>query len=254
MILKKLLASFVLLFVYSVTCAQIVNVESIRKVSDTSRWSGYANLSFDLTKNKNRIFNLKNKVHLQYLYEKNLVLFVNDINFKENNDSKLVSKGTQHLRYNYKLKSSFALEAFVQSQYDEISAIKLRVLLGTGPRFKILKSNNYNFFIGILSMYEYEKNDDTTESIIHRDFRNSTYLSFSLFPKNDIAIVSTTYYQPLYKNFNDYRLSNDTSIVISVFKNLAFNVGLTYLYDAMPVNDVPKEQYKITNGLTYSFN
>ncbi|MEW7278849.1 DUF481 domain-containing protein [Aquimarina sp. 2201CG1-2-11] len=252
--MKKIIFILLLALVDYNVNAQIVNVESIRKVSDTSRWSGYANLSFDLTKNKNRIFNFKNKVHIQYLYEKNLVLVVNDINFKESNNSKLVSKGTQHIRYNYRFSNRFALEAFAQSQYDEISAIEFRGLLGTGVRFKVSKSDDYNFFMGILSMFEYERINNNLEDVIHRDFRNSTYVSFSLFPKNDIAIVSTTYYQPLYRDFEDYRLSNDTSVVINIFKNLAFNLGFTYLYDAMPALEVPKEQYKITNGLTYSFN
>lgn len=234
--------------------AQIVNVESIRKVSDTSRWSGNASLSFNLTQNKNRIFDIKNRIHLQYLYDNHMVLFVNDIAFKEANKGTLVDKGTQHLRYNYRLKERFFWEVFAQSQYDDISAIDFRGLLGTGPRFKLSKSDNYNFFVGVLSMFEYEHIENDMENSIRRDFRNSSYFSFSLFPKDNISIVSTTYYQPLYKNFSDFRISNDTRLLIGIIKNLGLTIGFTYLYDAFPAIGVPKEQYKLTNGLTYTFN
>lgn len=249
----KLFLSTLFILAYFTAQSQIVNVESIRKVSDTSRWTGNASLSFNLTKNKNRIFDIKNRIHVQYLYEDHMVLFVNDISFKEANKNKLVDRGTQHLRYNYRIEDRFFWEVFAQSQYDDISAIDFRGLLGTGPRFKLSKSDDYNFFLGILSMYEYEKIENDLENVIHRDFRNSTYVSFSLFPKDNISIVSTTYYQPLYKDFSDFRLSNDTSLVIGIIKNLGFKVGFTYLYDALPAIGVPKEQYKLTNGLTYTF-
>lgn len=244
----------IFLFLTNTTIAQIVNVESLRKVSDSSKWSGYTSLAIDITKNKNQIFNLKNRIHLQYLFEKNLVLFVNDIDFKEVNNQKLISKGTQHLRYNYRLKPTFAWEVFIQSQYDEISAINFRGLIGSGPRLKLSKSKVYQFYTGILSMCEYEEVENDLEHTYNRDFRNSSYFSFSLFPKENIAIVSTTYYQPLYRKFSDYRVSNDTSIALSIFKNLAFKVHFTYLFDIKPALGVPKEQYKLSNGLTYTFN
>ena len=249
----KLSILFILLFI-KLSLSQIVNVESLRRVGDSSKWSGYTSLAIDITKNKNQIFNLKNRTHIQYLFEKNLVLFVNDIDFKEVNNKKLISKGTQHLRYNYRFKPKFAWEIFVQSQYDEISAIDFRGLIGSGPRLTVRKSKNYQFFTGILSMYEYEEIENELEQAFNRDFRNSSYFSFSLFPKDNIAIVSTTYYQPLYKDFSDYRISNDTSIALTIYKNLAFKVHFTYLFDKKPALGVPKEQYKLSNGLTYTFN
>ncbi|MFD0964752.1 DUF481 domain-containing protein [Pseudofulvibacter geojedonensis] len=252
--MKLKLCLLFIVFVINLSFSQIVNVESLRRVGDSSKWSGYTSLAIDLTKNRNHIFNLKNRTHVQYLFEKNLVLFVNDIDFKEVNNEKLVSKGTQHLRYNYKFKPKFAWEIFIQSQYDEISAIDFRGLIGTGPRLTVYTSKNYLFYTGILSMYEYEEIENDLEHTFNRDFRNSSYISFSLFPKENIAIVSTTYYQPLYKSFSDYRISNDTSIALTIFKNLAFKIHFTYLFDIKPALGVPKEQYKLSNGLTYTFN
>lgn len=234
--------------------AQIVNVESLRRVSDTSRWSGNASLSFNLIKNKNTLFNLRNTLQVQYLYKQHLVLFINEINFKEVNAKNLVDKGIQHFRYNYRFSKSFAWEGFVQSQFDEISAIDFRGLIGTGPRFKVSKSETYNFFLGTALMFEYEKIENALENVRNRDFRNSSYLSFSLFPKENISIVSTTYIQPRLNKWSDFRISNDSKVVIGIVKNLGLSIGVKYLYDAFPAIGIPKEQYRITNGLTYSFD
>lgn len=244
----------IFLFVYHLNYAQVVNAESLRRVSDTSKWSGYSNLSFDLTKNKNNIFNISNKIHAQYFYKKHLVLGINTIDYKTTNGKNLVNKSTQHLRYNYRFKQRLAWEVFAQSQYDKISAINFRGLIGTGPRFKLSKSDTYRFYTGIISMYEYEDTTELNTTITTTSIRNSSYISFSLFPKKNISIVSTTYYQPRYTLVKDYRISSDTSIALKVFKNLSFSVNFSYVFDAFPALNIPKEQYKLTNGLAYSFN
>lgn len=234
--------------------SQIVNVESLRRVNDTSRWSGYTSLSISLIKNRNRIFLGKGKVHVQYLYKKHLGLFVGDFDLKEANENRLVDRGIQHVRYNYRFRKHVAWEVFGQSQYDRISALNFRGLLGTGPRFKLTKWKDYRLYIGTLAMFEYEEIDNSAEAAIHRDFRGSLYFSFSLFPKDNISIVSTTYYQPRLDEWGDFRISNDTSIALEIFKNLSFKVGITYFYDEFPPVGIPREQYKLTNGIAYTFN
>lgn len=251
--MKKTFSFLLFVTTFSLS-AQILNVESLRKVNDTSRWSGNVNLGFTIIQNKNKIVNLTNKVHIQYKYEKDLILFINDFDLKKVNKGDVVNRAIQHLRYNRKLNKTISWELFAQSQFDEISEIDFRGLLGTGPRFKLSQSEDYKFYLGALSMYEYEKINNELEDNLHRDIRNSSYFSFSLYPNDNISIVSTTYYQPLYKEFSDYRVSNDTSVLIGIFKNLSFSVNFNYLFDANPAFGVPKEQYKFTNGLTYSFN
>lgn len=70
-------------------------------------------------------------------------------------------------------------------------------------------------------MYEVEK---IKEDIPHHDkaWRNSAYLSFSLYFNDHISLISTTYFQPNFQNFNDYRTSHQSALKFKVFKNLAF--------------------------------
>lgn len=235
------------------TQSQIINIESLRKVTDTVGWSGHIRLKTNITKNKNRIFDISNNIRLQYKKGKNLWLFINNIDFKEANSKSLVSRNGQHLRHNYRLGKRTVLETFVQRQVDEISFIKNRFLIGNGLRFKLSKLENYKFYFGSLIMYEYEHSEaDVTNYYNH--WRNSSYISFSLYPTENITIVSTTYFQPRLDKFNDFRLSSQTSIVLKIIKNLAFTTQFTYQFDSFPVFSVPKEQYKLTNGILYSFN
>lgn len=246
--------SYLLFFLSLTSFSQVVNVETLRKTSDSAKWTGSASLDFSLIKNKSTIFRIANKVHVQYNDHINLWLFVNDLKFEKIEDNSLVNRGTQHLRYNRKVSERLKWEVFAQAQYDAISQIDFRGLVGTGPRFKLSKSDNYRFYLGTLIMYEYEKASGVISDRTHNDVRGSAYLSFSIYPSETISIISTSYYQPKLDAFSDYRFSSNTSLLFIIFKNLAFKTNFNYFYDAFPVSsDIPKTQFELTNGLLYSF-
>lgn len=251
--MKRFFLLVILVFSLNLTYAQIVNVESLRRISDTSKWSGSASLDIGLIKNTQSIFKITNSLRLQYNTRKNLYLFINDLKLEQIEDNSFVNKGIQHIRYNRKITERLKFEVFAQSQYDAISDIKFRGLLGLGPRFKLSKSKDYRFYLGTLLMFEHEESSDKTIDIL-RDFRGSVYFSCSLYPLENISLVSTTYYQPLLKQFSDFRISNQTSLGIKVLKNLLFKTSFTYNFDANPIIGIPKTQYELTNGIVYTFD
>lgn len=246
-----------ILFIFSCFCvtasAQIVNVESLRKVSDTSRWYGFISLDVALIKNKRDIFKIANRTHIQYKTDKNLVLFINDLNLQQLDSERFVNRGIQHLRYNYRFHPRITWEAFVQTQYDPVSNIKFRGLLGSGPRFKVLPSEKHRFYIGTLVMYEYEETEELDQIITNSDVRGSAYISVNLYPSDQVSIISTTYYQPKIDLLKDYRISTETSLVFRIFKDFAFKSTFTLLFDSFPAMGIPDTQYEWTNGLVYSF-
>ncbi|WP_040278710.1 DUF481 domain-containing protein [Psychroserpens damuponensis] len=246
--------SYLIFFLSISSFSQVVNVETLRKASDSAKWTGSVGLDVSLIKNKNDLFRIANKAHVQYNDQINLWLFVNDLKFEKIEDNDLINRGTQHLRYNRKISERVKWEVFAQAQYDAISQINFRGLIGTGPRFKLTKSDNYRFYLGTLIMYEYEKAADVITNSVQNDIRASTYLSFSLYPTNTISIISTSYYQPKIDVFSDYRFSSNTALLFEIYKNLAFKTNFNYFYDAIPVSsDIPKTQFELTNGLVYSF-
>lgn len=232
--------------------SQILNVESLRKVTDTSGFSGSASLDFSLKKDLNEYFGFRTNMHVQYKMNKHLVLIKNDLEFQRIEGNKFANSGISHLRYNYKIFPRITWEVFIQAQYNKVSKINFRGLLGTGPRFKLSDSERFNFYVGTLVMYEQEELDDDLTPI-ERDIRGSAYFSFSLYPRQNISVISTTYYQPQLSEFKDYRISSQTSLLIKMFENLSFKTTYTYIYDEFPAEGIPKSQYSFTSGIAYTF-
>ena len=67
-------------------------------------------------------------------------------------------------------------------------------------------------------------------------------------------MVSTTYYQPLFKQFSDYRISSESSLLVEMFTNFALKTTYRFIYDAVPAVGIPNSQYEFTTGITYSFD
>jgi len=249
----RLLFIVAFLCVATFTDAQILNVESLRKVTDTSGWSGGASVNFSLRRNTKDFFAIYSDVHIQYKMKKHLVLFKNQVKFQKIEGDDFTNNGISHLRYNYKFRPRISFEMFGQAQYNKISKINFRGLLGMGPRFKLTTSENYKFYLGALIMYEYEEVEDGITPI-QRDIRGSAYLSFSLYPNDKLTIISTTYFQPRLSSFNDYRISSQSSLLIDLFKNVAFKTSYTFTYDVSPAIGIPNSQYNLLTGLAYTFD
>lgn len=249
--MKRLL--LLLLLCSSIAQAQIVNAESLRKVSDTSRWSGSATLNFALARNVNDLISLGTDIHLQYNKDRHLALFKNQILFQKLNDEDFSNGGIQHFRYNYRLTTRWTAEAFAQGQYNRVAKIGFRGLIGTGPRFAISTNEKYRVNIGSLLMYEYEKVDDGITPL-QRDFRLSSYLALSFYPTDNITFVSTTYYQPQVDQWSDHRVSSESNLVFMLYKNLKFNMTYVFIFDAFPAVGIPTSQYRLSSGLTYTFD
>lgn len=232
--------------------SQILNVESLRKVTDTTGFSGSIGVDFSLKRDVNKFIQLGSDALIQYKMNKHLVLWKNELNFKNVDGNRFQNSGVTHLRYNYRFHSQIAMEVFVQAQYNKVNKINFRGLLGVGPRFKLSKSEDYKIYLGTHLMYEQEELSDEITPI-RREFRNSTYLSFSFYPSSLATFVSTTYYQPKLRNFKDYRISSETSAVVNIFAKFSLKTTLMFIYDHYPAEGVPKSQYELKTGVVYVF-
>jgi hypothetical protein len=184
---------------------------------------------------------------------RHLALFKNDVSFQKVEGNRFENSYISHARYNYKLHPRIAWEVFAQGQYNKVNLIDFRGLFGTGPRFKLTQLENYKFYLGTLTMYEYENVADGVTPL-QRHFRASAYLSFSVYPTPTVSLVSTTYYQPRFDLLSDYRISSQSSLLIDLFKNFAFKTTYTFTYDAVPAVGVPNSQYDLTTGIAYTFD
>jgi len=232
--------------------SQVINIEDKRIKTDTVGWAGSGEASVYMSKNNDYVLSVLTDLHIQYKTKKSLFLLLTDIaTVQVNENQKFVNSGFQHFRYNYKIRDRFVWEAFVQGQYNEPLAIDLRILTGTGPRFKIVGTDEFRLYAAALYMYENEKN--TGVEVPQQNHRLSSYISFTLSPKETYSVVSTTYFQPKFDDFSDRRISTSLDIKSFLTKKLYLVVNYNLLDDSEPAAGVVNTIYELTAGLGLEF-
>ena len=100
-------------------------------------------------------------------------------------------------------------------------------------------------------MYENEKN--TGVETPQQNHRLSSYISFTLSPKETYSVVSTTYFQPRFDDFSDRRISTSLDIKSYLTKKLYLVVNYNLLDDSAPAEGVVNTIYELTAGLGLEF-
>lgn len=243
-----------LLYATFTSSAQIINIENARMHSDSTGWMGGTGASFSLNQNKEKIVGGNIQAHLQHKTktDKSLWLILGDYGLLKAGDEKLIAEGFGHIRYNRKLNSWLRWEAFGQFQKNVITEIDSRYLIGTGPRFRIVKNKVLRMYAAILIMYEREK-EISASAPVHNIARSSSYISFTFTPMETTDITSTTFYQPALENFNDYRILNQLKIGVRATKHFSLSLKWNYLFDTQPAGNAPNTTYSLSTGIDYDF-
>jgi hypothetical protein len=252
MTIRKSLLLSIGIYCTLIAHSQIVNIESARMQSDTTGWMGGAGAGLTIAENVNRIFILNTDVHLQYKSQKDLWLILGSSNFLKAAEENFVNNSFIHFRYNRKLNPWLRWEAFTQWQNNQLTQIDSRFLIGTGPRFKILSRPVIKLYAASLVMFEREK-EKTDPTIKHKDIRSSSYVSFTITPASNIELISTTFYQPLFKDYSDYRILNQASLKVKATKHFSISLRWNYLYDRRPAGTAPRRTYSFGSGIEYDF-
>ncbi len=229
--------------------AQIVNIENRRIYEDTSGWSGALDAGFAVTQNSPDILysgNLRPRV--QYKTHKNHYLLITDLNYTASNKTTYANSGMAHFRYARRINNSrWKWEAYTQIQYNQLLNQRVRYLVGTGPRWKFIDTNNVRFFVGTSTFWEYE--ELTEDGVINDNFRSSTYLSWFIRTKTGFSFSATTYYQPRWDKFNDFRFSGQYSINQAITKRLDMRIEFNIYYDSKPPLNIRKTVFSSSAGI-----
>jgi hypothetical protein len=249
---RFIICGLLIISVHKGSFAQIVNIESQRIQSDTTGWLGNIGASFLFEKNVVKVITIGANAHVEYKTPKSLYLFLINYNLLKGDGQTFNNNLFYHLRYNYKINKWLRWELFSQLQQNSVTGIKLRLLAGSGPRFKITGSKHISLYAGTAAMYEYEK-EQTSPPVYHHDVRSSNYASLTYNPFKNTELIGTFFYQPLFSNFSDYRILNEISVKFKFVKHLSFTTAWYYLYDSRPAASTPKLNYSISNGIEYDF-
>jgi putative salt-induced outer membrane protein YdiY len=243
-----------IIFIYNITSAQVINIERKRLDIDTTGTFGNLKSSVSLIKNTKVLWNVSFLYNILVVRDRHQWYFIGNLAFNKAENTDLVNKGYEHIRYNYDFtgKNNFYGEAFEQVQFDAIRKINKRILAGGGVRYVPIKRKKFMISVGAGSMYEYETFKEDT--IAYNWLRLNSYLFVNYKITKNVFFYTTVYYQPLPDKIKDnYRLFNNTGFSIGVSNNFSFTVDYEIIYDSFLPKGIPNTVYTLKNGFLYKF-
>jgi hypothetical protein len=235
--------------------AQLVNIETKRLQTDSTRFVLNADFAFNHSNNDGVSVNQINGTLTTQLKSKDLkrtYLFLGNYRLIDADEGNLQNSWFLHTRFNYKFNQLLRFEAFLQGQYNQLLVVEQRNLVGAGLRLKWMNRVNFSGYLGNSYMYEVEYSDraGTTEY----NHRNSTYLSVSYLSKSkNFSVTNTVYYQPLYKNLKDYRLLEQFRLDIPLAEWFKVFTIYDYYFDSKTPLNTREYTSQLQIGVGLSF-
>lgn len=233
--------------------SQVVNIEEqrITGTNDSTHWYGHLRGGLSLAKVQQQSLQLQGQIKVQYKSDPHLTLLLLNVNLLRAGNKDFARQAFAHLRYNYKLSETWTWEAFAQVQTSPIQLLEQRNLLGTGARWRLLKSKDGRQRIYLGAAWLWEQNR-FTETLGHSSWhRSSNYISTTFRPNKKMVLIQTTYWQPVLGLIRNYRLSTEWLLKVDLTKKLAFTVDFEYGIDKNLPPGAPSETYAWRNGLSW---
>lgn len=162
-----------------------------------------------------------------------------------------------HLRHRTDINSNLGVEGFVQTGRNPSARLTRRTLLGGGIRWVMFEEENTS--AGCLGLGAFHEQEILTEELGTSDPRESDlwraniYLVLKSQLNEQVRAYSTTYYQPAFSDTKDYRVLEQTSMLVKMRENLDWKVGLDIAFDSKPPQTVRKRDLTYSTGLEFSF-
>jgi Protein of unknown function, DUF481 len=248
-----ILSVFFLLSSYPTLFSQVVNIEEqrITSTNDSTNWYGHLRGGVSLAKVQQSSLQLHGQIKVQYKADPHLVLLLLNVNLLRAGNQDFARQAFAHLRYNYKLSKTWTWEAFIQVQTSPIQLLDERNLVGTGARWRLLKSKDgrQRIYLGTALLWEQNRfNEPYGQSSW---YRSSNYVSTTFRPNKRVVLIQTTYWQPVLSHIHNYRLSSEWLLKVDLSKKLAFTIDFDYNIDKNLPTGAPFETYSWRNGLSW---
>jgi hypothetical protein len=233
--------------------AQVVNIEEqrITGTNDSTHWYGHLRGGVSLAKVQQSSLQLHSQVKVQYKADPHLVLLLLNVNLLRAGNQDFARQAFAHLRYNYKLIKTWTWEAFTQIQTSPIQLLDQRNLVGTGARWRLLKSKDGRQRIYLGAALLWEQNRFTEPYGQSSRYRSSNYISTTFRPNKRVVLIQTTYWQPVLGLIHNFRLSSEWLLKVDLSKKLAFTIDFDYSIDKNLPPGAPFETYAWRNGLSW---
>ena len=173
--------------------------------------------------------------------------------FAESAAGPFVSQTYLHMRWTAMWHPRAGSDLFVQHQYNRFFRLQRRSLAGAGARFEIVHDPVFLWWGGTAYMLEYELINvqpgapDDPETLRHRW---TNYLTERLtFAGGRLMVQSTTYIQPRFDDFSDFRILEELEGLGKVTDMISFGLNLSILHDSAPPTGVKTTDLRLSSNI-----
>lgn len=154
-------------------------------------------------------------------WERDEVIFSARYNEGLTSDVRDTNNGQAHLRYTLMDREPWAVENFIQGEYDQFKSLLSRALVGIGLRHRLIQNEELSLFAGLGAFSESERYSGD----INKDgSRANTYLAYAQRITENASASATLYYQPLFHDSSDERIRLQADIDLDISERLSFNL------------------------------
>lgn len=269
-----LLASALVLLRPGQVLAQPVNAEALRPNSLEAGWGAGIDTNLTLSRGNVELLDVGGAARLSYQtlhavtqtsldgsvpvpFIAQRVFLTGNGQFAERAETPFINQGFAHLRWTGMWLRRLGSEVFAQHSFNEFFRLRARTLLGTGARVAIVQRAELMLWGGSGAMLEYERIDvaagasDDSETL---GLRATTYLTarIALWDAK-FLLQNTSYYQPKFDRFVDYRFLNELEAIANVTDVFGFGATLSIQHDNRPPTGVKKTDLRLGNTVRVSF-
>lgn len=165
-------------------------------------------------------------------------------------------QGLAHLRYVHGLTPRFALEAFLQGDYNDARLLDARAVAGAGVRVEVIAAESAAVSLGTSYMFEHEEVDVPPGDDHPRETdvsRWSNYAGVRWGIGDNAAMSVTGYVQPQLDDFEDVRVIAQGALDAKVAGPLSLALTYRLRHDSAPPRGVESTDSRLGTTLTVSF-
>lgn len=237
--------------------AQIVNTQPLLSKVGGEGFAGELGASIDWRTGNVELLRLIGSLLMLYRSGDHTLIWSSSGDYGTRADAAFIERVFSHLRYQLRASDLVTWEVFVQVSTARFKRLTLRTLVGTGPRWDVVREDSGTLSIGTAYMFEHETLNHSTFADSDRvddNHRLSLYVTGRVALDDRLTLTHTTYYQPRLDAFAaDFRLYSITNLSISLVKQLALTLGFELGYDSEPPTDVAELDTTLTFGISWGF-
>jgi hypothetical protein len=252
---RRVAAVLAVLVTQSTVAAAQVNVEPFREQLPEERWgarlrasvASYAGNTRGVIFGSAGLLGVRSSRHFAYL------ALTGD--YTRLNGAVSVAKWFGHVRHDYRWTRVLWWEEYGQIESDRFRRVKVRELIGTGPRIGLVQSPTLQLFYGVSYMYE-RTNLDTDQGEGRGEggaHRLSNYLAVTLEVQERIVLSSVSYCQPRFDAPSDLTVLSVSSADFTITPLLHSRLDTTFRYDSVTPADVHATDLELKSSLELVF-